>query len=344
MALASVPCAFHRPTMIASQRPTPRGAAPLPSAPARPCVAAARRASHCAAQRPGRGPAAAEPQTQQQVPTQTQQQLDGAAWMTVEGKPLTRDEAASLRAALAPGAAAPEGRGAALAELIRAGIAKGAKDLSALEGAILAAEQVSLGALQLGGAAAAAAPRPLEGAGSARDTAVWQPIFASAGGFPRLLYIPVPEYFDLSASEGSAASQAAALRRLTPSPPPAGAGGAAGGTAGGVTSGRYAGDLGAVDVVTEMGPVTTHFLGPCLWVDGSTFEYWVESCRVEIPAWKVKFTIPFRLHNALTFFYVDPAAGLACARSRLGGTMLLAAEPPGGAKYARGGGGAPRAR
>lgn len=43
--------------------------------------------------------------------------------------------------------------------------------------------------------------------------------------------------------------------------------------------------------------------------------------------------IPFRLHNALTFFYTDPDARLACARSRLGGTMLMAAEPAGAEKY-----------
>lgn len=45
--------------------------------------------------------------------------------------------------------------------------------------------------------------------------------------------------------------------------------------------------------------------------------------------------IPFRLSNALTFYHVDAGPGLACARSRLGGTMLMAADPPGGEKYAR---------
>jgi hypothetical protein len=54
--------------------------------------------------------------------------------------------------------------------------------------------------------------------------------------------------------------------------------------------------------------------------------------------------IPFRLSNALTFFYVDRAAGLACARSRIGGTMLLAADPPAGAKYAGAASGEPGAQ
>jgi hypothetical protein len=151
---------------------------------------------------------------------------------------------------------------------------------------------------------------------------------------------------------------------------------------------------GKLDIITELGPVTTHFLGTCGWAGDAVLEYAIERCRVELP-WGVKFTvrrremegpaprsrappmpdrppgpraprppplraaalarppaapcpqppaapspprrrspqIPFRLSNALTFFYFRQSAGLACARSRLGGTMLLAADPAGSAKY-----------
>jgi len=77
-----------------------------------------------------------------------------------------------------------------------------------------------------------------------------------------LLYIPVPEYFDLSHS-GAAR-------------PPR-------------TNGRLS-VTGTVDVVTELGPVTTHFLGAACWVSDQTFEYIVERCRVELP-WGLKFTV-----------------------------------------------------
>lgn len=79
-------------------------------------------------------------------------------FLTTEGGPLTADEAASLRRALGGGAAAgaesgaaagaaplalTEARAAELRQLLRRGLSKEAKDLSELEGAILAAEQAS---------------------------------------------------------------------------------------------------------------------------------------------------------------------------------------------------------
>lgn len=104
----------------------------------------------------------------------------------------------------------------------------------------------------------------------------------------RLLYIPVPEYFDLSAAEGASNSQQGRISRLNAGPP----------GPRGKPPGNYASALGLVDVLTELGPVTTHFLGPCLWADDQTFEYWVESCRVEVPAWNVKFTVRRRRRRA----------------------------------------------
>jgi hypothetical protein len=58
----------------------------------------------------------------------------GEGWLNAEGEPLTADEIKSLRRALG----APAG---ATGDLLRAGLAKAAKDLPELEGAMLAAEQ-----------------------------------------------------------------------------------------------------------------------------------------------------------------------------------------------------------
>lgn len=251
-------------------------------------------------------------------------------WKTSEGTRLTAEEAASLRKFLsrpdgplaeaaedASGTTMPAATDAAV--LLRGGLRKQVKDLSLLEGAMLAEEQASLDAADLEGAGDGGATARQPRAQSARDVAFWQPIFASAGGFPRLLYIPVPEFFDMRNS--GAAGPREAVQRLSPQPSHRG------------KPSNYTDAIGSVDVVTELGPVTTHFVGPCVWADDETVEYWVESCRVEVPSWGWKFTVPFRLHNALTFFYLDAEGGLACARSRLGGTMLLAADPAGTDKY-----------
>lgn len=88
------------------------------------------------------------------------------------------------------------------------------------------------------------------------------------------------------------------------------------------------------------------------------FEYSIDTLAVD---WGTRrlLTLPFKLNNALTFFHIqapattgDATAGagagsggdagsgqqqqhqaLACARSKLGGTMLLIPEPAGTSKY-----------
>jgi hypothetical protein len=62
---------------------------------------------------------------------------------------------------------------------IKAGLRKEAKDLQELEGCMLLAEQMYYAGQQL----VSNAPMPT-------GVDMWQPIFASSGGFPRLLYIP----------------------------------------------------------------------------------------------------------------------------------------------------------
>ncbi len=138
-------------------------------------------------------------------------------------------------------------------------------------------------------------------------------MFASAGGFPRLLYIPVPEFFVLS---GAAPCDAA-------------------GAGGGDSVQQLPGEL---DVVTELGPFVTHFLGRAGWSGPATLEYVVNALRI---CWRgsnstgLTLTLPGWLHlkNALQFFVSDSTTGLAAARSALGGTMLLQREPPAGARY-----------
>jgi hypothetical protein len=167
-------------------------------------------------------------------------------WRSVEGAPLTKDEATSLRTILAaPPGAAVLGAGGDAAEicqraaaLLLLGLGKQAQDLAALEGAMLVAEQVRMGVAALrpqhgwlavgadawrrlaepqstcrvplvpdphdtlsmilpcqaslgtlpsgsGSSKAAAQQALLRGDAGADSVAVWQPIFASAGGFPR---------------------------------------------------------------------------------------------------------------------------------------------------------------
>lgn len=93
-----------------------------------------------------------------------------------------------------------------------------------------------------------------------------------------------------------------------------------------------AGPGGRINIITELGPITTHFLGTCGWLDDSTFEYKITTIRLDLGGRSFSFGMgPFKLENQLSFFLTTPE--VACARSRLGGTMLLAPEPPQGRAY-----------
>jgi hypothetical protein len=79
-------------------------------------------------------------------------------------------------------------------------------------------------------------------------------------------------------------------------------------------------------------PITTHFLGSCSWLSPSQFKYSIDTVRLDLGGNTFKFGLgPLKLENVLTFFLVGKS--LACARSQLGGTMLLAANPDAGGKY-----------
>jgi hypothetical protein len=207
------------------------------------------------------------------------------------GQPLTKEEAASLAVVcqLSSTSGGQQqltlmGPVNTLPAILAAGAAKQHSNHQELEGAMLAAEQAYLGTLgSHQGDASAPDTSTLQG------TAMWQPMFASSGGFPRLLYIPVPEYFDLSRAQKD----------------------------------------GTIDIITELGPVTTHFLGTCSWSSPNDLEYAISKVLIEVGSWKG--TLPFKLANRLCFFYAED--GVACARSKLGGTMLMVADPAGSAKY-----------
>lgn len=93
-----------------------------------------------------------------------------------------------------------------------------------------------------------------------------------------------------------------------------------------------AGPGGQINIITEMGPVVTHFLGSCSWLDTTTFEYKIHTVRLDLAGRSFSFGLgPFKLENELSFFLTTPE--VACARSKLGGTMLLAAEPAKGKTY-----------
>jgi hypothetical protein len=93
-----------------------------------------------------------------------------------------------------------------------------------------------------------------------------------------------------------------------------------------------AGPGGQINIITEMGPVVTHFLGSCSWLDATTFEYKINTVRLDFGGRSFSFGLgPFKLENELSFFLTTPE--VACARSKLGGTMLLAAEPAKGKAY-----------
>ena len=204
------------------------------------------------------------------------------AWKnTVAGYDLTKDEASSLSKIAPPGSGTISLQ--RLQGILRDGLQKKHADLQELEGAVLATEQISLGALS----PLDSKPRPEP----ARGTGMWQPVFASSGGFPRLLYIPVPEYFDMTQSDVNQ----------------------------------------SIDIITELGPITTHFLGECSWLSDTEFSYSIKQIKVDVGSWSGTFGMPAKLDNVLSFFYVE--GDLACARSKLGGTMLLVADPAGSKKY-----------
>lgn len=251
--------------------------------------------------------------------------------LTTAGAALTAEESASLARVLelaptvavaGPAAAFPPAPLAAhlFQTLESAAEHASSPDLPLLEGAILAAEQLFLQQQQQqqqqpasssSSSPLAAATNPSTVAATSRSVPLWQPVFASSGGWPRLLFIPVPEYFvgcGTGAAEGGDDQQ-----------------------------------FPAFDVVTELGPLLTHFLGERRWTgQGSVLEYEVRAVRLEWvggndssskppPGITIPLPPPLRLKNALSFFAVTPR--WACARSRLGGTMLLRADPPAGRKY-----------
>lgn len=92
------------------------------------------------------------------------------------------------------------------------------------------------------------------------------------------------------------------------------------------------GQGGRINIITELGPLTTHFLGSCSWIDDNTFAYSINTVRLDIGGRSISVGMgPFKLENELSFFLTTPE--VACARSKLGGTMLLAAEPSQGKAY-----------
>lgn len=89
---------------------------------------------------------------------------------------------------------------------------------------------------------------------------------------------------------------------------------------------------GAINIITELGPFTTHFLGSCRWLTGCDFQYAIDTVRIDFGGRTLKVPLgPFKLQNVLTFFLVTRE--LAAARSKLGGTMLLQANPAKGQRY-----------
>lgn len=88
---------------------------------------------------------------------------------------------------------------------------------------------------------------------------------------------------------------------------------------------------GAINIITELGPFTTHFLGTCKWLRDDAFSYAIKKIRIDFAGRSFSFPMFFELENELEFFLVTD--DLACARSKLGGTMLLEANPSQGKKY-----------
>lgn len=88
---------------------------------------------------------------------------------------------------------------------------------------------------------------------------------------------------------------------------------------------------GLINIITELGPFTTHFLGSCRWLRHNAFSYSINKIRIDFGGRSLTLPMPVKLENELDFFMVTDE--LACARSKLGGTMLLEANPNKGKKY-----------
>lgn len=88
---------------------------------------------------------------------------------------------------------------------------------------------------------------------------------------------------------------------------------------------------GSINIITELGPFTTHFLGSCRWLREGAFAYSINKIRIDFGGRSLTIPMPVKLENELDFFLVTDE--LACARSKLGGTMLLEANPSRGRKY-----------
>eukprot|EP00879_Flechtneria_rotunda_P004756 GHRR01005025.1.p1 GENE.GHRR01005025.1~~GHRR01005025.1.p1 ORF type:complete len:306 (+),score=95.72 GHRR01005025.1:226-1143(+) len=216
----------------------------------------------------------------------------------------------------------PDGVSKQLLTTIKMGVQKEVEDLQQLEGAMLLAEQLHYAGSSSGAGTQQGSLSPvnnvLVSSVSPQSVDIWQPIFASSGGFPRLLYIPVPEYFD--------------MHRALPDSTPISAGNIDVNNASSTTAVvNQSHTEGAVNIITVLGPFTTHFLGTCQWLTDTDFEYKIKKIRVDFGGRSLTIPIPVKFENVLTFFLVTPE--LACARSKLGGTMLLEANPSKGKKY-----------
>eukprot|EP00775_Hariotina_reticulata_P011285 gene11285-11435_t len=207
-----------------------------------------------------------------------------------------------------------------LLNTIKQGVNKGVDDLVQLEGAMLLAEQLYHAQSSKQHDASDGSGAKLLSTSIAQEVDVWQPVFASSGGFPRLLYIPVPEYFDMHRAVPDATvisiSSSASMDISSSSSRDITLGGQHPGT---------------INIITELGPFTTHFLGTCSWLSDTEFEYNIDEIRIDFAGKSITFPMPVKLENVLTFFLVTPE--LACARSKLGGTMLLQANPDQGKRY-----------
>lgn len=139
---------------------------------------------------------------------------------------------------------------------------------------------------------------------------------------PNRLPATVPEYFDMHKSlpDATAISISSVTESIDATSSPQRAATAAGPVAG------------SLNIITQLGPLTTNFLGSCAWLDDTSFQYSINSIRLDVGGLSFTFGMgPFKLENELSFFLTTPE--LACARSKLGGTMLLAVEPLKGKAY-----------
>eukprot|EP00879_Flechtneria_rotunda_P005998 GHRR01006307.1.p1 GENE.GHRR01006307.1~~GHRR01006307.1.p1 ORF type:complete len:243 (+),score=67.31 GHRR01006307.1:226-954(+) len=88
----------------------------------------------------------------------------------------------------------PDGVSKQLLTTIKMGVQKEVEDLQQLEGAMLLAEQLHYAGSSSGAGTQQGSLSPvnnvLVSSVSPQSVDIWQPIFASSGGFPRLLYIP----------------------------------------------------------------------------------------------------------------------------------------------------------